>query len=93
VEPHMGTIVETRGDESVSLSARAAGDRLIVTRVLNRLEFAQNKVSITSAARFAREEVSKLNLQFVYLPLGLLGLGLAILAIGFFAGVKAEDGN
>ncbi len=92
VEPRMGIIVETRGEESVSLSARDPGGRLIVTRLLHKLEFKQNKVSVKAAVQFAREEVSKLNLQFVYLPLGLLVLGLGVLVVGLFAGVHLVNG-
>lgn len=87
VEPKMGNIVETRGEESVSLTASDTGGRLIVTRLVSKLDYAQDKASVAAAAQFAREEVSKLNLQFVYLPLGLFALGLAMLGIGFFAGV------
>jgi Porin PorA len=90
VEPRMGNIVETRGEESVSLSAKDAAGSLIVTRALNKLEFNLNQTSVKASAQFAREEVSKLNLQFVYLPLGLLVLGLGIVLIGLFAGIKPQ---
>lgn len=91
VEPRAGNIVETRGDESVSLTAKGPGGQLIATRLLHRLEYTQNKVSVKAAERFASDEVAKLNLQFTYLPLGLLVLGLGILIIGIFAGVKVDE--
>ncbi len=91
VEPRAGNIVETRGDESVSLTAKDPGGQLIATRLLHRLEYTQNKVSVKAAERFATDEVAKLVLQFTYLPLGLLALGLGTLMIGFFAGVKVDE--
>jgi len=91
VEPRMGTIVETsRFQESVSMTVNAPSGDLLVTRALYSLDYSQVQQSVAQSAEFARDEVAKLKLQFVYIPLGLLVLGLAILAIGLFAGVKAQ---
>ncbi len=89
VEPRMGTIVETSsGRDTVTLAVEDAGGNLLLSRALYTLEYKQTRESVKTMSAFAREEVSKLKLQFVYIPLGLLVLGLAVLMVGAFAGVK-----
>ena len=91
VEPNMGTIARMGGaQQTVSLQAGGEGSGFMVTRLLYRLEFSQTKNSVTQTVTFAREEVSKLRLQFLYIPLLLLALGIACLLVGLFAGIKRE---
>ena len=91
VEPNMGTIARMGGaQQTVSLQAGGEGSGFMGTRLLYRLEFSQTKNSVTQTVTFAREEVSKLRVQFLYIPLLLLALGIACLLVGGFAGVSAN---
>ena len=90
VEPRAGTIVRTNGEESVSITVRGAGGEVIVERPLFKLEYSQTNSSVADVAQFARDEVAKIKLQFEYIPLVLLVLGILVFLIGAFAGVKRE---
>lgn len=90
VEPTAGNIVETRNVEmAVLMRLRPPGTDLTVTRLLEKVTYSETDKSIGEAVVFARDEVSKLDLQFSYIPAGLLVLGLISIAVGFFAGTKA----
>jgi hypothetical protein len=93
VEPKMGTVTRMNTQQTLSLQAGGAGSGFMVTRLLNKLELTESKSSVTDAVNFASEEVSKLKLQFVYIPLLLLVVGIASLLVGSFAGVKREVGE
>lgn len=91
VEPRSGTIVQERaGQESVSLTVAATGGEMVVTRLVYKLDYAQNSVSVQRSVDLGRDELAAIRLQFVYLPLGLLAVGVVIFLIGAFAGVKVE---
>jgi hypothetical protein len=88
VEPRSGSIVEERaGQQAVSLSVEGAGGPL-VTRLVYKLDYSQNKSSVQHSVDLARDEMAAIRLQFLYLPLGLSALGVALFLIGAFAGVK-----
>lgn len=94
VEPEAGTPVELNGvEESVSVAAGKAGAGFAVTRLVSSLRYSQSKQSVKQAAVFARDEVAKLRLQFAYIPLGLAALGIAVLLVGTFAGIKSIKGQ
>lgn len=88
VEPRAGTVVRTNGGESVSVAVKGAGGEVIAERPLYKLEYSQTNGSVTDAAELAADEVSKIKLQFEYIPPGLLVLGILVFLIGAFAGVK-----
>ena len=91
VEPKMGTIAQVRNaQQTVSVKAGGAGSGFMVTRLIYKLEFTQTKNSTAEAVVFAKDEVAKLRLQFLYIPLLLLALGIACLLVGSFAGIKRE---
>lgn len=91
VEPKMGTITQVpSAQQTVSVQAGGEGSGFIVTRLIYKLEFSQTKNSVTETVAFAKDEVAKLNLQFLYIPLLLLALGIACLLVGSFAGVRRE---
>jgi Porin PorA len=91
VEPRSGTIVEERaGQESVSLTVAGAGGETVVTRLIYKLDYAQNSASVQHSVDLARDEMAAIRLQFVYLPLGLLAVGVVLFLIGAFAGVKVD---
>ena len=93
-EPKSGTIVDTsRSRESVSITVKGPSGALLVTRVLSTLEYEQTPTSVEGTAGYALDQITKLRLQFLYLPLGLLLLGIALVLIGFFAGVKPAAGH
>lgn len=94
VEPKAGTVVETRGGESVSLSVDEPRAGFMVSRLITKLELAQSKQSVKETVSLAKDEIAKIRLQFLYLPLGFLLLGTACLLVGGFAGVKrVKDGT
>jgi Porin PorA len=88
VEPRAGTIVRTDGTESVTIAVKGPGSRTVVEAPLFKLEYSQTDGSVFDAAQLARDEAAKIQLQFLYIPLGLLALGIAVFLIGAFAGVK-----
>ncbi len=89
VEPVMGTIASvSRVDESVSMTVEDAASGFLVTRMLYRVAYDDTKSSLKDGIEFATEELSKYTLQFVYLPLILLALGIACILVASFAGVK-----
>jgi hypothetical protein len=91
VEPRMGTITQVRSaQQTVSLQAGGEGSGFTVTRLVHKLEFSQRKDSTVETVAFAKDEVAKLRLQFLYIPLLLLAMGIACLLVGSFAGVKRE---
>lgn len=92
VEPKMGTVAKMRNaQQTVSLQAGVEGSRFMATRLIHKLEFSQSKSSVKETVVFAKDEVAKLRLQFVYIPLLLLAVGIACLLVGSFAGVKRGD--
>ncbi|MBU1672172.1 MAG: DUF3068 domain-containing protein [Actinobacteria bacterium] len=89
VEPVMGTIASVSGkEESVSMTVEDPSSGFLLTRMLYRVAYDDTKNSTGDGIEFALEELSKYTLQFVYIPLGLLGLGIACLLVACFAGVK-----
>jgi hypothetical protein len=91
VEPRMGTIAQVRSAQ-LTVSVQAGGEEsgFTVTRLIHKLEFSQTKSSTAETVAFAKDEVAKLELQFLYIPLLLLALGFACLLVGSFAGVRRE---
>jgi hypothetical protein len=91
VEPRMGTIAQVgNAQQTVSLKAGGEGSGFMVTRLLYKLEFSQSRDSLAETVTFAKDEVAKLKLQFLYIPLLLLALGIASLLVGSFAGISAN---
>lgn len=88
VEPKMGTIISAGFAEAVSMTVSDPGGSFRETRLIYRMDCSRNQQSTMAAAKFAEDEVSKLRLQFLYIPLGFLALGLATLAVGAFAGIR-----
>lgn len=89
VEPVMGTIASASGvDQSVSMTVEDAARDFLVTRMLYRVAYEETKSGTADGVTFAREELSKYTLQFVYIPLMLLALGIACVLVASFAGVK-----
>jgi hypothetical protein len=89
VEPRSGTPVDRRGvDEAVSVAVTVAGKGTpSVTRLLYSLSYSASNASVQDAVSLARDEIAKLRLQFVYIPLGFLLFGIAVFAVGAFAGI------
>jgi hypothetical protein len=88
VEPRAGTIVRTNGKESASITVKDAAGAVIIDRPLYNIEYSQTKGSVMDAASLAKDELAKIKLQYEYIPLGLLVLGVLMFLIGAFAGVK-----
>lgn len=87
VEPRAGNVVDIRGRESISLESFEAGGggALELAKPLYELEYEQQPASFQRARRFAASELAKFGLQYTYIPLGLAGLGLLLLVVGFAA--------
>ncbi|MFH1150951.1 MAG: porin PorA family protein [Actinomycetota bacterium] len=89
VEPVMGTIASvSKVDESVSMTVEDPSSDFLLTRMLYRVAYDDTRNSTSNGVQFALEELSKYTLQFAYIPLGLLGLGIACVLVACFAGVK-----
>lgn len=95
VEPLMGNMAGmTSGKLDTLLRVNHPETGFKGTFPLSEMEFSENKDSIERSVTFARDEVAKRKLQFVYIPVLLLVLGAAVLVIGLFAGVKTKkDGE
>jgi len=89
VEPVAGNLIGTRNaHSSVRLSVNNPASHPAFTQVITTLNYSETVASLREASAFAHDEIAKLRLQFLYLPVGLLTLGIACLLIGAFAGVK-----
>lgn len=88
IEPRMGTVVALLGHESTVSMKTAADDGTAATTPLYKVEYAESGPCIGDGVTFAREEVSKYSLQFCYIPLGLLLLGIACLLVGSLVGLE-----
>ena len=89
VEPRAGTPVKLEGvEESISVAAGKTKGGFAVTRLVSSLRYTQSGQSVKQAVAFARDEVAKMTLQFTYIPLGLLVLGVFVLLVGAFAGTR-----
>lgn len=95
VEPRMGNIAKMKsGEIDLLLNTSRPQSDFKATLALSNISFSENEDSIERSVTFARDELSKRQLQFVYIPVFLLGLGVVILVIGLFAGVKMrKDGE
>ena len=90
VEPVMGSIVDIRNVVDV-VNIKVQGPGFLAINAVYRLNYSLNKYSIGVATTFAKEEISKLRLQFVYMPMGLFLLGVALGLIGYFVGTKSAS--
>ncbi|HEY5531204.1 MAG TPA: porin PorA family protein [Candidatus Anoxymicrobiaceae bacterium] len=90
VEPKSGTIVSIdRFEESVSITINGLGTNVLaLTQALNSVAYSQLPQSSAAVTVHAKDQLAKFRLQFVYIPLGMLVLGFAVLLAGLFAGVK-----
>jgi hypothetical protein len=94
VEPIMGNLVATRDVESsVYMSVEDQARSLSMTRVIRKLDYSETDASQKEAAAFALNEIKKAKLQFVYLPVGFLVLGIACFLIGFFTDTRPGRGR
>lgn len=95
VEPRMGNIAKTTtGKIDLLLGVSQPQSGFKATLLLSNFAFSENEDSVGRSVTFARDELSKRQLQFVYIPIFLLGLGVVVLVIGLFAGVKMrKDGE
>ncbi len=92
VEPISGTLISmTDAEGSVYLSASdatptptAGAAALSFTQVISKLDFTETPTSQQAAATFANEEIKKIDLQYDYLPIGFLILGIVCTLIGWF---------
>lgn len=89
VEPAMGSIVDVRGLEQ-SVSIKLSGSGFAATSLVFSFKCSLDKNSVTTATLFAKDEIAKLRLQFVSIPLGLLVFGVVVFLVGFFAGTKKK---
>ena len=92
VEPVSGSLVgirEASRTESVLLKDLTNG--LALGRDIEKLDVKETVTSLSGGASFASEEIKKIRLQYEYIPLGLLALGIACALIGAFAGVKDRE--
>lgn len=84
VEPVSGNLVATRDAvESIYMSASDPARFFSLTQVINKLDYTELASSQQEAATFASDEIKKIRLQFLYLPIGYLLLGIACALIGF----------
>lgn len=92
VEPISGTEVGVTGaEESVFVSVEDRARGLSFTQVIFKLDYKETAASIQEGANFAKGEIAKIDLQFVYLPVFYLALGIACVLIGFFAVSTKEE--
>lgn len=56
--------------------------------LISKLAYTEMPTSVKDGIVFAKDEKAKITLQFIYIPLGWLLLGIACLVVGSFAGVK-----
>lgn len=87
VEPTAGNLVGTRdAQESVymSVSGGQAAQSFTQTQVVTKLDYTDTAAGLQEGAAFAADEMKKIRLQFVYLPVGFFLLGLACLLIAVF---------
>ncbi|HEY5494998.1 MAG TPA: porin PorA family protein [Candidatus Anoxymicrobiaceae bacterium] len=97
VEPIGGTLVSmTNAVGSVYMSTAygnpptASVVTQSQTQVVSKLDFTESVTSQEAAATFASDEIQKIKLQEVYIPIGLLALGIACLLIGIFTAPKPD---
>jgi len=89
VEPLMGTIAEMRDVEySMSMTVEDPATGFKTTHAIMTLSYTPNASTTASGIAFAKDELSKQKLQFTYIPLGFLALGLACLLVGLLIGMK-----
>jgi hypothetical protein len=86
VEPTAGNLVSTRNvQESVYLSIDDPARGIALTQVITKLDYSETQASEVESATFASDEIKKLRLQFVYLPVMFLALGIGCLLVSLFA--------
>ena len=96
VEPIGGTLVSmTNAAGSVYMSATdatptASAVAFSLTQVVSKLDFTETPTSQQTAATFASDEIKKIDLQYDYLPIGFLILGIVCTLIGWFTAIKEE---
>jgi hypothetical protein len=93
VEPTMGTIVTAPrylAGWSISFEDDRGEEH---TRPLATVELEETEDSISEGVDTAKTEVAKYRLQFAYIPLGLLLLGLACVVVGGFVGLPGRREN
>ena len=87
VEPVSGTEVGIPGtEESVYMTVEDRSRGLSFTRVVFKLDCAEEADSLREGGSRAKDEIAKIELQFKWLPLAYLVLGACCVAIGLFAG-------
>jgi hypothetical protein len=93
VEPVSGSLVGVKSNgQSVFMSVEDTTRGLSFTQVVYKLDYSENTTSLQAGANFAKDEIAKINLQFIYLPLGFLLLGIACTLIGLFAHTVEDEG-
>ncbi|HEY5502128.1 MAG TPA: hypothetical protein VIJ97_02360, partial [Candidatus Anoxymicrobiaceae bacterium] len=91
-----GTLVSmTNAAGSVYMSATdatptASAVAFSLTQVVSKLDFTETPTSQQTAATFASNEIKKIDLQYDYLPIGFLILGIVCTLIGWFTAIKEE---
>jgi len=89
VEPISGTQIGIRRQQqSVYMSVEDPARGLSFTQVIYTLDFAQQAASFQEGVNFAKDEIAKIKLQFLYLPAGYLVIGIACVLIGLFTTSK-----
>ncbi|MHB8895447.1 MAG: porin PorA family protein [Candidatus Geothermincolia bacterium] len=92
VEPIGGTEVGIpSSQESVFMTVDDPQRGLSFTQVIYKLDYKENPSSLQDGAAFAKDEIAKIKLQFTYLPLVYLVLGIASVLIGLFARTVEDD--
>lgn len=93
-EPVMGNIVDvTNGELDILLNIEKPESGFKVSKLILKMNFSKNPESVGKATVFARDELSKRTLQYTYIPIGLLILGLIVSTIGLFAGTAVISNN
>ena len=91
VEPIGGTLVSmTNAAGSVFMTATDSTRSFSTTQVVSKLDFIESVTSQEAGATFASDEIQKIKLQELYIPVGLLALGIACLLIGIFTSPRPE---
>ena len=89
VEPEAGTPVDyPSSEQSVSVAAGGGSAGFAVTRLLFKFDYSMRRSSVSEAVLVARDEMAKLRLQFLYIPLGFLALGAVSVLAGGVAGIR-----